>query len=131
MSASQPTARKRLLRDREKGRVLGVCAGLADYFGLDLGITRIVVFIALLLFTPAILIVYFALVLLLPVKDRSEEIVSPTDQEFVKSVRAEPQAVLSGTRHRFRELELRLQKLEKYVTSPSYNLDKEFESLNS
>jgi len=131
MSAAQPATRKRLLRDREKGRFLGVCAGLADYFGFDLGMTRIVTFLALLLFTPAILLTYFALVLMLPVKPPSEEVVDVAEQAFVKSVRSEPQAVLSGVRHRFRELELRLQKLEKYVTSPSYNLDKEFESLNS
>jgi phage shock protein C len=130
VNASRPATRKRLLRDREKGRLFGVCAGLADYFGLDLGLTRIVTFVALLLFTPAMLLIYFALVLLLSVKPRSEEIVDATERAFVKSVRSEPQAVLSQSRHRFRELELRLQRLEKYVTSSSYNLDKEFESLN-
>jgi len=131
MTTARQATRKQLFRDREKGRILGVCAGLADYFGLDLGLTRIVTFLALLLFTPAMLLVYFALVLLLPVKPHSEEIVDAAEQAFVKSVRSEPQAVLSQARHRFRELELRLQRLEKYVTSSSYNLDKEFESLNN
>lgn len=131
MSDPRSGIRRRLYRNREQGRCFGVCAGIADYFGFDLGITRIVVFIGLIFFTPAILIVYFALVLLLPVKPRTEERTDPTEQAFVKSVRAEPQAVLSGARHRFRELELRLQRLEKYVTSSSYNLDKEFESLNN
>ena len=130
MSASTHTTGKHLCRDREKGRILGVCAGLADYFGFDLGLTRIVTFFALLFFTPAILLVYFALALLLPVKPRSEEVVDVAEQAFVKSVRSEPQAVLSSARHRFRELELRLQRLEKYVTSSAYNLDKEFESLD-
>jgi len=76
------------------------------------------------------LIVYFALALMLPVKPRSEEVVDVAEQAFVKSVRSEPQAVLSSARHKFRELELRLQKLEKYVTSSAYSLDKEFESLD-
>jgi phage shock protein C len=37
---------------------------------------------------------------------------------------------LSGVRYRFRDLDVRLQRLEKYVTSSRYKLDREFEQLN-
>jgi phage shock protein C len=44
-------------------------------------------------------------------------------------VRAEPHATLSSVRHRFRDLDARLQRLEKYVTSERFRLDREFAGL--
>lgn len=129
MSGSNP-GKKRLYRNRDHGGFLGVCAGLADYFGLDLGLTRLVTFIAMFVFAPGMLLGYFILAIVLPLKPVSEAKIDEAEQAFVKSVRSEPQAVLSSARHRFRELEQRLRRLEKYVTSSSYNLDREFESLD-
>jgi phage shock protein C len=37
--------------------------------------------------------------------------------------------MLSGVRYRFRDLDTRLQRLEKYVTSNRFNLDREFRHL--
>ena len=127
MSGGSQGPGRRLYRDREAGIFLGVCAGIADYFGFDLGVTRILTALALIFFMPMTLVLYFALALLLPKKPAD---VSPeADPELTRSMRAEPQDMLSKTRYRFRELELRLQRLEKYVTSSRYRLDREFESL--
>lgn len=131
MSDSNPGSKKRLYRNRDHGGFLGVCAGLADYFGLDLGLTRLATFIGMFFFAPGMLLGYFALALILPLKPPSAAIPNEAEEAFVKSVRSEPQAVLSSARHRYRELEQRLRRLEHYVTSSSYNLDKEFESLNN
>ena len=123
-------AKKRLYRNKDHGGFLGVCAGFADYFGLDIGLTRLVTFIAMFFFAPGMLLAYFILALILPVKPASEPKKDEAGEAFVKSVRSEPQAVLSSARHRYRELEQRLRRLERYVTSSSYDLDKEFESLS-
>ncbi len=130
MSEPNPGGKKRLRRNKDHGGFLGVCAGLADYFGLDLGLTRLITFIAMFFFAPGMLLAYFLLALILPLKPASETVEGESEQAFVKSVRSEPQAVLSSARHRYRVLEQRLRRLEQYVTSSSYNLDKEFESLN-
>jgi hypothetical protein len=38
-------------------------------------------------------------------------------------------ATVSAVRHKLREVDARLQKMERYVTSPGFNLDKEFRDL--
>ena len=130
VSEPTPGGKRRLYRNRGRGGFLGVCAGLADYFGLDLGLTRLATFIAMFIFAPGMLLGYFVLALILPLKPASTAAPDEAEEAFVKSVRSEPQAVLSSARHRYRQLEQRLRRLEHYVTSSSYNLDKEFESLN-
>jgi phage shock protein C len=57
---------KKLYRDTRNGRISGVCAGLADYFGVSAGGIRIAAIIAFLitgLVPTAILYVLLAMVL--------------------------------------------------------------------
>src|SRR3546814_10652038 len=49
----------RLYRNTERGVIFGVCAGLADYFGISRFIVRIVAVIALFMFPPPTLFCYF------------------------------------------------------------------------
>lgn len=128
-SASGPGNTRRLYRDRSRGLILGVCAGVADYFGFDLTTTRVCAALSLLFFMPATLLVYFGLALLLPKRLNGGDEPTRADSLVQRAVRAEPHATLSNVNHRFRALEVRLQKLEKYVTSPRFQLDQEFESL--
>lgn len=54
---------------RSSNRVIaGVCAGLADEFGLDVKVVRIVTLVAALLLCGAVAIAYLILALILPVK---------------------------------------------------------------
>jgi len=121
--------RSRLYRDRENGMIFGVCAGLADYFGFDVKLTRILVAIGGLIFFPTVIVIYIILGLLLDTapqlpRDRSRE-----GDELRRRVRAEPHATLQSARHRFRELDRRLQRLERHVTSRKYNLERELDGL--
>jgi len=120
--------RNRLYRDSENGMIAGVCAGLADYFGFDRTVTRIVV-LAGMFFFPSLLVVYIVLAVLLkkkPVFSTPNDDYSP---ELERRVRSEPHATLNSARHRCRDLDARLQRLEKYVTSERFRLDREFENL--
>src|SRR3546814_15915896 len=66
----------RLYRNTERGVIFGVCAGLADYFGISRFIVRIVAVIALFMFPPPTLFCYFMAALLIPrapAYHRSEE----------------------------------------------------------
>lgn len=121
--------RNKLYRDRENRVILGVCAGLADYFGFDLKLTRILVAFAAFIFFPTVVILYLILGLLLDPAPGSAPEPSHEDPELRRRVRSEPHATLSSVRHRFRELDRRLQRLEKYVTSKKYNLDREIDGL--
>jgi phage shock protein C len=44
-------------------------------------------------------------------------------------VRSNPHDTLANVRYRFRDLDVRLQRLEKYVTSNRYKLEHEFRKL--
>ena len=121
----------RLYRNSEKGFLFGVCAGVADYFGFDATIVRVLVVLATIFFPgPLVPVGYLVLALLLP-KDPRPSRIGADDEggDIQRRVRAEPHSTLSGMRHRYRELESRLQRLEKYVTSERYALDREFERL--
>ncbi len=117
----------RLYRNPADGVVFGVCAGLADYFGFNLGVTRVIVVVAALFSFPLVLTVYLVLALLLPKDPRRDDGGEPDEIEM--RVRKEPHATLGSLRYRFRDMDARLQRLEKYVTSSRYKLDREFEQL--
>jgi len=107
-----------------------VCAGIADYFGFDVTVTRLVVLAGVVFFLPPTLIAYLLLAFLLPAKQETARAYGDERAERLqRSVRASPHATLDSIRHRFRELDGRMQRLEKYVTSKRFKLDREFEAL--
>ena len=125
----QEPPRNRLYRNTQDGIIAGVCAGLADYFGFDLTLTRVIVAVGAVFFSPFVFIVYIILALVLERKPRYAQERQREDVELERRVRSEPHATLHSVRHRFRELDRRLQRMEKYVTSDRFNLDREFEGL--
>ncbi|MFV0498876.1 MAG: PspC domain-containing protein [Bacilli bacterium] len=70
---------KKLYRDIENKKVLGVLAGLSNYFNVDVSLLRIIyVIMALLPFffisTFSLVIIYLIAALLIPVKPEEDEI---------------------------------------------------------
>ena len=128
MSAYDSIPRRRFYRIREKALLGGVCAGLADYFGFNLRVTRILAFIAFLMAMPMTLLVYFGAVLLIPTAPGNGRN-SEYDAEFRQAVRSAPAETVSDVRRRFQSLDSRLARLERYVTSPRFDLDQEFRKL--
>jgi phage shock protein C len=77
---------------------------------------------------PATIIGYLVLCMLLPVRPQ-HLYKDERDEAFWRGVRTSPQGTFSSMRHKFREMEARLQRMERYVTSSRFNLDKEFRDL--
>ena len=128
MSRYDSISRRKFYRNREKAMLGGVCAGLADYFGFNLRVTRILAFVAFLMAMPMTLLVYFGAVLLVPTgPDESRH--PEYDPEFRKAVRSAPAQTLGDVRRRFQSLDSRLARLERYVTSSRFKLDQEFRNL--
>ncbi len=128
MSRYDSISRRRFYRNREKAMLGGVCAGLADYFGFNLRVTRILAFVAFLMAMPMTLLFYFGAVLLVPTgPDESRQ--PGYDPEFRKAVRSAPSQTLGDVRRRFQSLDSRLARLERYVTSSRFKLDQEFRKL--
>lgn len=114
----------RLYRDKENAILAGVCSGIAGYFGLNRKGLRVVVFILSLFFLPFAIPAYIILALLLPVRP-ADLYREQGQEEFWRGVSMAPSDVFSNLSHRFRELDLRLQKMEAYVTSKEFDMDRE------
>jgi phage shock protein C len=128
MSEYGSIPRRRFYRNREKAMLGGVCAGLADYFGFNLRVTRILAFIAFLMAMPMTLMIYIGAVLL--IRTGPEGYGKPEyDPEFRQAVRSAPAQTMNDMRRRFQSLDSRLARLERYVTSSRFNLDQEFRKL--
>ena len=119
---------RRLYRDAENGILAGVCAGIADFFGFSVKATRWVVALGCLFAMPAIVICYVIAAFLLPRKPTGLY-ESEGDERFWRSVRRDPRTVCDDIRRKVRILDKRLQGMERYVTSPRFDLDQEFRDL--
>ncbi len=131
----EPGLINKLYRNPRRGMIFGVCAGLAEYFGFDVTVTRVIVAVGAFFAFPVICIVYLCLGLLLPPRGYSgpePDYNDPAQREvrsIQRQVRSSPHDTLANVRYRFRDLDVRLQRLEKYVTSNRYKLDREFRKL--
>lgn len=119
----------RLYRDRRRGMILGVCAGIADYFGISPLIVRIAAVIGLFAFTVPTFLAYLLAAALIPRKPEGLY-ASGAEEVFWRSVRTEPTQTVGELRHKFREMERRLRSIEGWVTSREFKLNREFRELD-
>ena len=127
MNSQATMPNRRFYRNRDKAMLGGVCAGIADYFGFNLCMTRFLALIAFFIM-PVIALGYLALVILIPSMS-ARDVERPADPEFRRAVRSAPAQTMGDVRSRFKSLDRRLARLEKYVTSSRYQLDREFDRL--
>lgn len=124
-----PENHLKLYRDVEHGKIAGVCAGLADYFSIDVTIVRIAVVIAGLTFTFLTIVAYVSAAIFLKPKP-ANLYEDAEDEAYWRRYRKSPRNTLAEARNRFRKLEHKLRKMESYVTSSKFSLDREFEKIN-
>jgi phage shock protein C len=118
----------RLYRDTENARVAGVCAGIADYFGVRRSMVRLAAIIGLIFFFVPTFITYIALTVILP-KRPARLYASREEEIFWRGVSAAPDDTLKALRHKFAELEQRLAGMETGVTSPDFDLHRKFRDI--
>ncbi len=126
MSSSAPAYERRFRRSSDRSVLGGVCGGLSDYFGFNLKVTRVLAFIGFLMNPPLAGLAYLAIVLLVPAEPTRKPEVDP---KFHQSLRSRPAQTARDVKRRFLALDRRLARLEKYVTSSRYELDREFRDL--
>lgn len=125
----EPGLINKLYRNPRRGMIFGVCAGISEYFGFDVTVTRVIVAVAAFFSFFVFVVAYVVLGLVLPVRAYSPEPGREADDRLERQVRSSPHDTLASVRYRFRDLDSRLQRLEKYVTSNRYKLDREFRKL--
>lgn len=141
MSDERPR-RRTLYRDKKRGKLFGVCAGIADYLGYELWLVRIVT-VTLMLFTSMaggpLFIAYFILAWVLDDKSAlAEESLKPVmrdapyrpDPLTVWRAGSEPKQTLDEVGARFAKMEQRLRSMEGFVTSSRFQWEKQFQEIN-
>lgn len=125
----QPASRTRFYRDKQDGKLMGVCAGIADYTGFDVALVRICFLAAVFMSGGSILPFYFIAGFVAPVRPYGLRGENAEDKKFWQGVRASPARAASDIRSNFRDLDRRLADIESYVTSENRSLAREIEQL--
>lgn len=146
---------KQLQRDSQQGKIAGVCAGIADYFGIETWLVRIATVAAtLLLAGPFVPVFYIAAWFILDKKEPESGLGSHRNASFagkhsVKGWKSDeedddrkievkskvwqagepPKQAFYDIKQRFVRIETRLRKVETYVTSSEFQLNREINKL--
>ena len=138
MTAHATATERRFVRNADRAWLAGVCAGIADYFGFNLAVTRLLVVIAFFAAMPITLIAYFAMVCLVPAESkfgyttgrcRRRRARRMSRRERREAAEVSRREAAEAVRQRAQSLDERLARIEKYVTSSRYDLDREFRNL--
>jgi phage shock protein C len=116
-------------RDKRNGKVMGVCAGIADYTGVDVTLVRIGAVLLAVLGQGIGVIAYLVVGWIAPKKPRELRDETPEQTKFWQGVRASPTRTVRDVRSRFRDIDRRLADVETYVTSSNSRLAREIEQL--
>ncbi len=127
--STQPPSRTKFYLDKRHGKVMGVCAGIADYTGLDVTLVRIGLIAAIVLGAGALLPVYFIAGWVANDQPREVAAESTDERRFWQGVRASPSQSARDIRGRMREIDRRLADIEQYVTTENRSLAREIEQL--
>ena len=118
----------RLYRDPENGVIRGICAGIADYFGISVIPIRVAAVIGLIFFFIPVVIAYFAMGYFL--KPKPTGLYASEDEEaFWRRTRIDPSRTVSEIQQKFRGIERRIRDAEAYVTSSEFRLNRDFNEL--
>ncbi len=137
---------RRLYRDPDRGRLAGVCAGLADYFRTSATMMRFVAITALIFVPQVTAIAYLIATLLLPTREKIDSAIDPDldlarerdrQREFEHELAAsegtedldDRRRIVRQARERLQRIERRIEGIEAYVTSRRFDLDREFRKL--
>lgn len=147
--------RGELFRIPSQGKIAGVCAGIADYFGWETWLVRILVVSGVLLGMGWFVVIYIAAWFILDKKqghidasarkgranftsaNQSENHDSAPDitNESIKvksriwQAGEPPRQAFHDIRRKFQSLEKQLRAMERYVTSPEFTVSREINKL--
>ena len=139
--------RGELYRDPGKGKIAGVCAGLADYFGWETWLIRILVVSGVLLGMEWFVVIYIAAWFILDKKsalvqkrksfssqagdDHQEDYMNESIKVKARIWQAgePPRQAFHDIKRKYNGLERQLRSMEKYVTSPEFTVSREINRL--
>ncbi|MBH0055538.1 envelope stress response membrane protein PspC [Pseudoalteromonas sp. SWXJZ94C] len=131
------STKRELLRDPQRGKIAGVCAGLSDYFNMELWLVRII-FVSAVLLTggPLFVVAYIVAWFILDKKEpatantNSTKHDDPLEVKFKVWQKGEPpRRALQDLKERLTRVDVRLQDMERHVTSSEFTVSREINKL--
>ncbi|MDD1794839.1 envelope stress response membrane protein PspC [Enterovibrio makurazakiensis] len=126
---------KTLYRDPVNGKLGGVCAGIADYFGVEIWLVRIITVSAFLIGLGFFVIVAYVAATLILEKMPPEE-AKKTNHFREHQVKQKPwqqgksaSNLLADVDQEMMQMEQEVAKMEAYVTSSEFDLNRQFKKL--
>ncbi|MFM2663729.1 envelope stress response membrane protein PspC [Vibrio mediterranei] len=124
-----------MYKDPVNGKLTGVCAGLANYFGIEVWLIRILVISAALLGGSfLVLLAYVAMSLML--EKQPDNFVEAMKTKKEHSLKSKPwqqgqnaKDLLNTLERDFDSMEHKVRDMEAYVTSEAYKVNREFSKL--
>lgn len=120
--------RTRFYLDKQRGKIMGVCAGVADYTGIDVTWVRIGAVLTTILAFPPLILVYLVTGWVAPAKPR-DLYLDAEEAKFWQGARVNTRRSVGELRSRFRDVDRRLADVELMVTSRNSRLADEIEAL--
>lgn len=122
--------RTKFYLDKRNGKFMGVCAGIADYTGIEVTWVRVgFVLLTIVGGFPWTVIAYFITGWVADNKPRELYDVDPEEARFWQGVRTSPGRTVRDVRTRFRDIDRRLADVEAHYTSSNTRLAAEIEQL--
>lgn len=119
--------RTTLYRDKQNAKLMGVCAGIADYTGVNAIWVRLAAII-LAITTGFVIPAYFIAGILLN-KKPAHLYVAPDEQKYWQRVRQSPQRTAREIRSQMRDVDRRLAEVESHYVTSNPRLSAEIERL--
>ena len=119
--------RTTLYRDKQNAKLMGVCAGIADYTGVNVLWVRLAA-VAFTLATGFGIPLYFVAGILMS-KKPPHLYVDADEQKYWQRVRQSPKRTAREIRARFRDVDRRLAEVEHYYVTSNPRLSAEIERL--
>ena len=117
-----------LYRDKQKGKLMGVCAGIADYTGVNAFWVRVGALMLCAMTSGGIIPLYFIAGIML--KQKPDDLyVDKDEQKYWQRVRQSPARTSREIRARFRDIDRRLAEVETYYVTSNPRLSAEIERL--
>jgi phage shock protein C len=120
--------RTTLYRDKKNAKLMGVCAGIADYTGIDSLWVRLGALFMIPITSGFVIPLYFVAGILLN-KKPPHLYVDAQEQKYWQRVRQSPQRTAREIRARFRDIDRRLAEVETYYVTSNPRLSAEIERL--
>lgn len=120
--------RTTLYRDKQNSKLMGVCAGIADYTGVNALWVRLGAIMLIFMTSGFIIPFYFVTGMLLQNKP-AHLYVDAQEEQYWQRVRQSPKRTAREIRARFRDIDRRLAEVESFYVSSNPRLSAEIENL--